>query len=78
MSYREQARKIIDHFKQDDPLGIPGLPIPDPVEIPDVAAAGFAFTQCKLSGFSLFTIKNFTVQQSDDSIQVITKASRRF
>lgn len=36
MSLDAKIRKIVDHFKQDDPLGIPGVPIPDPKAIPDI------------------------------------------
>jgi len=36
LSLDAKIRKIVDHFKQDDPLGIPGVPIPDPKAIPDI------------------------------------------
>lgn len=32
----ETIMTILEHYKQDDPLGIPGAPIPDPMPIPDM------------------------------------------
>lgn len=32
----EQIFAVIEHYKQDDPVGLPGAPIPDPMPIPDV------------------------------------------
>ncbi|XP_014256432.1 uncharacterized protein LOC106670510 isoform X1 [Cimex lectularius] len=29
-------RQIIEHYKQPDPVGLPGIPIPDPMPIPDI------------------------------------------
>ncbi|PSN43110.1 hypothetical protein C0J52_10472 [Blattella germanica] len=32
----DQIRAILEHYKQEDPVGIPGAPIPDPMPIPDM------------------------------------------
>ena len=32
----DQVREILEHYKQEDPVGIPGAPIPDPMPIPDM------------------------------------------
>jgi len=63
---REKARVLIDHFKGDNPLGIPLIPIPDPLDVPDIEAQ-LKLTEAQLRGLSLFSIKNFTVQQSNDN-----------
>lgn len=31
-----QIFAVLDHYKQDDPVGLPGIPIPDPMPIPDI------------------------------------------
>lgn len=31
-----QLYAIIDHYKQEDPIGFPGAPIPDPMNVPDI------------------------------------------
>ncbi|XP_070509407.1 uncharacterized protein [Chironomus tepperi] len=38
-----QIYEVIDHFKQEDPIGLP-LPIPDPMEIPGVTQHKFGST----------------------------------
>ena len=35
LSLDARIRQLLEHYKQDDPLGIPGVPIPDPMPIPD-------------------------------------------
>jgi hypothetical protein len=56
---RGQVQEILEHFKQKDPLGIPGVPIPDPFTIDTF--------QDKISGVRL----KFT---GSDSSQVGPKA----
>ncbi|XP_017047513.1 uncharacterized protein LOC108092443 [Drosophila ficusphila] len=31
-----QVEALLEHFKQEDPKGLPGVPVPDPLEVPDV------------------------------------------
>lgn len=51
---------MLEHFKQDDPRGIPGLPIPDPMPIPDFKGqfpvAEIKFTDAMLHQLSQFRI----------------------
>ncbi|CAG0918221.1 unnamed protein product [Notodromas monacha] len=34
-SRRQEVQEILEHFKQADPVGIPGIPVPDPMSIKD-------------------------------------------
>jgi len=36
MSLDDRIRGIMEHFKQEDPLGVPGVIIPDPFPVPDI------------------------------------------
>lgn len=57
---------IIEHFKDDDPVGLPALEIPDPVSIPDVQQTlnigKLSMTKVKAHGISKFRVQNVTVE----------------
>lgn len=44
-----QIFAILEHYKQDDPVGLPGAPVPDPFPVPDVK---------KNVGVGVLTMKN--------------------
>ncbi|KAG5680013.1 hypothetical protein PVAND_009546 [Polypedilum vanderplanki] len=62
----QKVYQIIDHFKNDDPVGIPSLEIPDPISVPDVQQninVGKLFmSKVKAYGVSQFRIQNVTVE----------------
>ncbi|XP_017151656.1 uncharacterized protein LOC108161808 isoform X1 [Drosophila miranda] len=55
-----QVEAVLEHFKQSDPLGLPGVPIPDPIDVPDVKKnMGFGnldMKEVKAYGLSKFRI----------------------
>lgn len=57
-----QIYALIEHYKQTDPLGIPGSPIPDPFPVPEVQKSlGFGTLTMRNAlayGFSKFRIKS--------------------
>lgn len=57
-----QIFSLIEHYKQVDPVGLPGAPIPDPFPVPDVKKSiGMGTLTMKNTlayGFSKFRIKN--------------------
>ncbi|CAH1716546.1 unnamed protein product [Chironomus riparius] len=57
---------IIEHFKDDNPVGLPALEIPDPVSIPDVQQTlnigKLSMTKVKAHGISKFRVQNVTVE----------------
>ena len=77
-------RKVLEHFKQEDPRGLPGVPIPEPMDIPDFegqfSLAKIKFSEAQLHGLSLFKIEHIRtdlramkvwVGLSFDSLQVL-------
>jgi hypothetical protein len=58
----DQVRLILDHYKQTDPVGIPGAPIADPMPIPDMkhsfTYATMHFKSAHVHGLSRFRIEH--------------------
>ncbi|XP_045761150.1 uncharacterized protein LOC123864614 [Maniola jurtina] len=57
----ESIRKALDHFKQPNPEGWPGLDVPDPYLLPDTTqsvgfGASLTFTETVLHGISKFRV----------------------
>lgn len=52
--------EILEHYKQEDPVGIPGAPVPDPLDIPPLkqsfSVGNMDFKNVKLYGLSKFRI----------------------
>ncbi|KAK5639517.1 hypothetical protein RI129_012009 [Pyrocoelia pectoralis] len=61
----EYVRAILEHYKQKDPVGIPGAPVPDPFDIPpfshSFSVGKMHFDKVKLYGLSKFRISHVTV-----------------
>ncbi|KAB0801172.1 hypothetical protein PPYR_05526 [Photinus pyralis] len=60
----EFVREIIEHYKQEDPIGIPGVPIPEPLDIPPLthsfSVGRMNFENVKLYGLPKFRIDHVT------------------
>lgn len=58
----DQVRLILNHYKQEDPVGLPGAPIADPMPIPDMKRsftyATMHFTSAHVHGLSRFRIQH--------------------
>lgn len=56
----ERLLEILEHYKQPDPVGVPGVPIPDPMDLPDMkqsfSMGTMNFMKQKLSGLKHFRI----------------------
>ncbi|KAL1116482.1 hypothetical protein AAG570_004954 [Ranatra chinensis] len=55
----EQARAVMEHYKQEDPIGLPGAPIPDPMVIPKIKKGIFDLKNLHIYGLSKFKIEKF-------------------
>ncbi|XP_070164410.1 uncharacterized protein [Polyergus mexicanus] len=57
-----QIRAILKHYQQDDPVGLPGAPIPDPMSVPDMKHSFSMYTmnfkQVNVYGLSKFRIEH--------------------
>uniref|UniRef100_A0A0K8UZQ7 Circadian clock-controlled protein n=2 Tax=Bactrocera latifrons TaxID=174628 RepID=A0A0K8UZQ7_BACLA len=66
-----QLFAVLEHFKQEDPVGFPGAPIPDPMEVPDMrkglGMGTLSMMQVKAYGLSKFRI---------DTVQADLKAMK--
>lgn len=55
-----QLFAILEHYKQEDPIGFPGAPIPDPMEVPDmrksIGMGTLSMMKVKAYGLSQFRI----------------------
>ncbi len=60
LSLDVRIRQMLEHFKQDDPRGIPGLPIPDPMPIPDFKG-NFPGADIKFSDANLYDLSKFRI-----------------
>ncbi|KAL6443286.1 hypothetical protein ACFW04_002883 [Cataglyphis niger] len=58
----DQIRAILKHYQQDDPIGLPGAPIPDPMPVPDMKHSFSMYTmnfkQVNVYGLSKFRIEH--------------------
>ncbi|XP_071440573.1 uncharacterized protein [Hetaerina americana] len=58
----QQVRAILEHYKQDDPVGIPGAKIPDPMPIPDqkqsLSLGVLYFRNISVLGLSKFRVQH--------------------
>jgi hypothetical protein len=58
----DQVRLILNHYKQEDPVGLPGAPVKDPMPIPDMkhsfTYATMHFKSAHVQGLSRFRIQH--------------------
>ncbi|XP_043257084.1 uncharacterized protein LOC122399994 [Colletes gigas] len=56
----DHIRAILKHYQQDDPVGLPGAPVPDPMPVPDMKHSFSMYTmnfkQVNVYGLSKFRI----------------------
>ncbi|XP_017110624.1 uncharacterized protein LOC108134730 isoform X1 [Drosophila elegans] len=59
-SIAAQVEAMLEHFKQEDPQGLPGVPVPDPLEVPNVKKSlgmvNLDMKQVKAHGLSKFRV----------------------
>lgn len=75
-SIAAQVEAMLVHFQQEDPQGLPGVPVPDPLEVPNVkksmGMANLDMKQVKAYGLSKFRIDkmNLDLKEMRVSFQV--------
>lgn len=61
----ETLLAIVEHYKQQDPVGVPGVPIPDPLPVPPMnhsfSVGKMSFRDMQLYGLKKFRIEHVTV-----------------
>ncbi|XP_063995360.1 uncharacterized protein LOC135172860 [Diachasmimorpha longicaudata] len=70
----DHIRMILKHYQQDDPIGLPGAPIPDPMSIPElkqtITAVTMHFTNVSVYGLSKFRIANIHSELAQMQVSV--------
>lgn len=63
--------RVLDHYKQEDPIGIPDAPIPDPLDIPPLQRSVSIYNM-KMFNSKLYGLKNFRVEHITANIADMT------
>lgn len=75
LSLDARIRQLLEHFKQDDPKGIPGAPIPDPMTIPDFkgsfSVADINFSEAMLYNMSQFRLNYVRTDLKDLKVSAL-------
>ncbi|KAL0099588.1 hypothetical protein PUN28_019779 [Cardiocondyla obscurior] len=73
----DQIRAILKHYQQDDPVGLPGAPIPDPMPVPDMKHSFSMYTmnfkQMNVYGLSKFRIERVESELARMQVSVAVK-----
>lgn len=56
----ERLLEMLEHYKQPDPVGVPGAPIPDPMDLPDMKQS-FSLGTMNFKNQQLTGLKNFRI-----------------
>lgn len=76
----EQVQEVLRHFEQDDPVGLPGAPVPDPMDIPDMkqsfSVATMTFKKVKVYGLSKFRIEYIRSDLTAMQVSVAVRISK--
>ncbi|KAL6266522.1 hypothetical protein P5V15_003369 [Pogonomyrmex californicus] len=73
----DQIRAILKHYQKDDPVGLPGAPIPDPMPVPDMKQSFSIYTmnfkQINVYGLSKFRIEHVESELARMQVSVAVK-----
>ena len=70
----QHIRDVIEHFKQDDPLGVPKNfegQIPDPIPIPDLEK-DFSGTKMSFEGITVHGLRKFRLEHVVSDLSSLT------
>lgn len=73
----DQLLIVLEHFKQPDPVGLPGADIPDPYKVPDMKHS-FLFTTMDFKGMSVHGIRKFRIVHIDVEIAAMEVSNYDF
>lgn len=57
----EKVSAILDHYKSEDPVGMPGAPIPDPMPIPEMKTS-LALGTLTMKDQSVYGLSKFRIE----------------
>ena len=64
----DQVRLILEHYKNPDPVGLPGVPVPDPMRIPDKTQEITFGITLKLLNTYVHGLSKFRIETIDTNI----------
>lgn len=63
----DQIRAILKHYQQDDPVGLPGAPIPDPMSVPDMKHS-FSIYTMNLKQVNVYGLTKFRIEHVESEL----------
>ena len=66
----EQIFAVIDHYKQKDPIGLPGVPIPEPLPVPDFSQS-MGFQKLDMRNANAYGLSKFRIQSVHLDMQAL-------
>ncbi|XP_071561700.1 uncharacterized protein [Temnothorax nylanderi] len=63
----DQIRAILKHYQQDDPVGLPGAPIPDPMPVPDMKHS-FSMYTMNFKEISVYGLSKFRIEHVESEL----------
>lgn len=66
----DQIRAILKHYQQDDPIGLPGAPISDPMSIPDMQNS-FSIYSMEFKNIQVFGLSKFRIDKIDSDLALM-------
>ncbi|XP_012060257.1 PREDICTED: uncharacterized protein LOC105623473 [Atta cephalotes] len=63
----DQIRAILKHYQQDDPVGLPGAPIPDPMPVPDMKHS-FSINTINLKKINVYGLSKFRIEHIESEL----------
>ncbi|KAJ8952820.1 hypothetical protein NQ318_008141 [Aromia moschata] len=66
----ETVMAMLEHFKQPDPIGLPGVPVPDPMDIPNMKHS-FSVGRMQFFNVKLYGLKQFRIHHINADISAM-------
>lgn len=67
----KQIYALLDHYKQEDPVGLPNVPVPDPFPVPDVKNS-FAVGTLYLKNTNAYGMSKFRLKSIKTDLNELT------
>ncbi|KOX74200.1 hypothetical protein WN51_13551 [Melipona quadrifasciata] len=66
----DHIRAILKHYQQEDPIGLPGLPIPDPMPVPDMKHS-FSMYTMNFKKVNVYDLSKFRIVNMDSELALM-------
>lgn len=64
----DQVRAVLQHYKNPDPTGFPGAPVPDPMPIPDMDKS-FGVAKMNFKNVMVYGLSKFRIDQVNTDLE---------